>query len=119
MDPRNRNLIDKYPKLNSDEKTTMRISGTSVMRRREPTNPQTASHMPNMAWDHSEQMHVWPDGHKNALIESTNYTGQQQRSMKTMNKSGKPYALGVSVGGAPRSGGVADKNLKPTKNILK
>jgi hypothetical protein len=119
MDPRNRNLIDKYPKLNSDEKTTMRISGTSVMRRREPTNPQTASHMPNMAWDHSEQMHVFPDNDPQALVEASKITGDSLTAYKTMNKSGRPYALGVSVGGAPRDGGMADKNLKPTKNILK
>lgn len=112
-------VIDPYPKVDCDEKRSMRLSGTTVLRRREPTNPAVAQNHPNMVWDYSRQMRVWPDGKPDSLIESTNFTGSRPHAMKTMNRSGRPYALGVMVGGSPDQAGSRDLNLRPRKKIVK
>jgi hypothetical protein len=91
--------VSPFPKLNSN-KESMVLSGTGTLRRRDPTNRQTASHNVNMVFDHSVQSPLWPDGNPNALIESTHATGTD-RNYRTMNRSGRPYALGVHVGGSP------------------
>lgn len=98
MDKRDPKLIDKYPDFHGS-KETMRLSGTISLRRRDPTNSQTASKVPNYCFDHSKQMPVWPDRRPDALIENTQ--GVDFKSYRTMNASGRPYALGVDVGGAP------------------
>ena len=96
-------LVDKLPDFGSGDKRSMLISATTVMRRREPTNPRIASKMTNMVFDHSQQLEVWPDGGP-ALIEASQMTGDAP--YKTMNKSGHPFALvGNFVGGAPDTRG--------------
>jgi hypothetical protein len=113
----NKTTNDPFPKLSGGTKETMVVSGTSVLRRREPTNTQTMSKMTNMVWDYSKQQKVWPDGKPNALIESTHATHSNE-NYRTINRSGRPYALGVQVGGSPDDGGRVYSESAPLK-ILK
>ena len=53
------------------EKKALRLSPSTTLRRREPTNEFMPSKLPNMVWDYSRQMSVWPDRLPNALIEAT------------------------------------------------
>jgi hypothetical protein len=90
--------IDRNPDFN--RKTVERVSTTTTFRSRPPTNVQTASRAPNMVFDHSKQFAVFPDRLPNSLIEATN----SQRGIvgyRTMNRSGRPFALKVDVGGSP------------------
>jgi hypothetical protein len=100
--PAGRGTIDENPDL-TDGKRTLRLSGSGVLRRREPTNPAVASKHPNMVFDHSNQLPVWPNGDPNVLIEASQKTGTKY---STMNKNGHPMAIcGDFVGGSPDDAG--------------
>jgi hypothetical protein len=107
--------VNDYPKFS--EKEAIRTSTTSTLRRRDPTNPHTASKVPNMVFDHSQQLAVWPDGRPASLIEATQTTGNSQ--YKTMNKTGRPYALGTMVGGSPDQRGTLLSSKSPKVKITK
>jgi hypothetical protein len=92
---------DKYPNLN--EKEALRISTTTTLRRREPTNQNVSAKFPSMVWDHREQMAIIPYYKPNSYIESTQ--SYSKGTPKTMNKSGRPYALDTFVGGSPDTRG--------------
>jgi hypothetical protein len=91
-------LIDKHPDLRGD-KQALRTSTSTTLRRREPTNPFIASKLPNMVFDHSRQMNIWPDQRPSALIETTQK--ETTKTYRTINRSGRPFALNVEVGGSP------------------
>jgi hypothetical protein len=109
----NNTEVSEFPKVRSG-KEVLRVSPSVVMRRREPTNPHTASKLPNMVWDYTNQQKVWPDGKPNSLIEATQTTHSND-NYKTMNRSGHPYALGVFVGGSPDTPGKAYARPPRTK----
>jgi hypothetical protein len=80
-----------------NKKETLIVSATTVMRQRPPTNDFLTSKNPSMVWDYSQQRRVWPNGNPNALIEATQQTGTKY---DTINKSGRPFALGnMEIGG--------------------
>jgi hypothetical protein len=91
---------DPYPEVTGGDKEALRISTTSTLRKRTPTNLNTAAKVPNFVFDHSRQVPVWPNGKPDALIESTHAT-RSNDNYDTMNRSGRPFALGVDVGGSP------------------
>lgn len=112
--------VDPHPIVNgSGSKHTMTLSATTVLRRREPTSdPHIARNMTNFVWDYQHLRHVWPNGDPNALIEATQATGGTQYD--TINKSGRPYALGgIMVGGAPDNPGnpLGTAPTKPKKML--
>ncbi len=87
------------------------------MRRRNPTNEFTTHKHPAMIWDYSIQREVWPNGNPNALIEASQQTGHKH---DTINKSGRPFALGnIDVGGAPDTKGDPFWVHAPPKKMLK
>jgi hypothetical protein len=95
-------FIDQNPDLD-DGKRALRLSGSGVLRRREPTNPAIASKHPNMVFDHSNQLPVWPNGDEKVLIEASQKTGTKY---STMNRNGHPMAIcGDFVGGSPDDAG--------------
>jgi hypothetical protein len=102
--------MEEFPRF--EEKQFIPQSGLTTLRRREPTNEQTASKHPNMVWEYSKQQAVLPDRLPKVLIESTQqYSGPG--NYRTMNASGKPYALDVMVGGSPdTAGSPLSKQLK-------
>jgi hypothetical protein len=108
--------VSDFPDATQTDKLAVRTSTSTTLRRREPTNYQTASKNVNMVWDYSQQQKVWPDGRPNSLIEATQTTHTNQ-NYRTMNKSGKPYALGVMVGGAPDDRGTPFEKALPAKMI--
>lgn len=114
MEKRNRSLIDAHPNL--QDKESLRISATTILRKRAPTNMNTASKVPNMVFDHSNQMRIWPDKRPKALIETTQKTNEHD--YRTVNRSGHPFALGVNVGGSPDDPGHPFLKLEKTR-ILK
>src|ERR1700690_1881391 len=78
-------------------KETLRVSATTVMRFRQPTNEWTTAHANCYVWDYADQRKVWPNGKPDALIEATQATGTKY---DTMNRSGHPFALGnIELGG--------------------
>jgi hypothetical protein len=80
-----------------NKKQALRVSATTVMREREPSNGFLTTKAPAMVWDYSHQRKVWPNGNPRALIEATQQTGTKY---DTINKSGRPFALGnIEVGG--------------------
>lgn len=106
---------DRHPQLCGD-KETLTVSGVSVMRKRPPTNMHMASKNVNMTFDHSRQFALLPDGNRRALIEATHATGGEN-NYRTMNRSGKPYALGTMVGGSPDDPGTPLQRARPAKII--
>lgn len=94
--------FDQHP--DCYEKESVVLSGSGVLRKRPPTNYHTASKNVNFAFDHSKQFALLPDGNPRSLIEATHMTGKEN-NYRTMNRSGKPFALGVSVGGSPDDSG--------------
>lgn len=101
-----------------NKKQALRVSATTVMREREPSNEFLTSKNPSMVWDYSQQRRVWPNGDPNALIEATQKTGTKY---DTINRSGRPFALGnIEVGGDmadPRGDPLFVK--APSKKMLK
>jgi hypothetical protein len=99
-------------------KETLRVSATTVMRFRQPTNEHTAANVPCFVWDYGDQRQVWPNGDPNALIEATQKTGTRY---STMNRSGHPYALGnIELGGdAEEANGEPLLGKAPPKKMLK
>jgi hypothetical protein len=114
MPTRNTSDFDRHP-LEIGEKKALRTSTSTTLRSREPTNHHTAAKNVNFVFDHSEQMRVWPDAKPDALIETTR-TGLKD-TLKTMNKSGKPFALGVNVGGSPDQRGTIFSSKSPKVKI--
>ncbi len=111
----NRTRVDKYPNL--EEKAALSISPTITQRHRHPTNEFTTSKHPAMVWDYSRQRQVWPNGDPKALIESSSHTGHKY---DTMNKSGRPFALGnMDMGGAPDTQGDSLWVTPPKKKMLR
>ncbi len=111
--------IDPYPQLEGGTKKTLTLSATTVLRRREPTNEQTARNHPNMVWDYQDQRHVWPNGKPHALIEATQSTGREA-NYDTINKSGHPFALGqIMLGGSPEMPGQPLGHTSNQKKMLK
>lgn len=90
--------VNPYPNLAAKE--TLQLSASTTLRRREPTNPHTASKARNYVFDHSEQMALLPGG-------------------RTMNRSGHPYALGTLVGGAPNQRGTTLSSRSPAAKLTK
>lgn len=92
-------------------KTVRRLSNLTTLRGRTPTNPQTAENNMQMVFDHSQQKAVVPDRLSGVLIEATR--GLASDAYRTMNKNGRPMALGikgvggsgVDLGGAPDAPG--------------
>jgi hypothetical protein len=112
--------VSPFPDIGGAGKEAMVVSATTVFRRRDPTNKQTSSHVPNFVFDHSKQSPLWPDGKPNALIESTHATGPSPSAYRTINRSGRPYALGVHVGGSPDDFiATPRQDERPGKKILK
>lgn len=101
-----------YPDL--DEKQALRVSPSTMLRKRPPTNKFLQTKLPNMIWDHSQQMAIRPDNSPNAIVEATQVF--QGGAYRTTNKSGKPFALGVEIGGAPDARGMPFD--KPAKNRM-
>lgn len=100
--PRAGATIDKNPNLR--DKHSLPISGTGVMRRREPTNTFVTSKHPNMVFDHSNQLPVIPDTDPRVSVEASQKTGSAP--YRTMNRSGHPFAMvGNFVGGSPDDAG--------------
>jgi hypothetical protein len=111
METRTPSIIDPHPQIDrGDSKKALRISGTSVIRRREPTNPEVAANHPNMVWDHQQQRPVAPVGGARAV-------GYRRLGETTMNRSGRPYALGTMVGGSPDDAGRVGMGVKPVKKM--
>lgn len=106
----------RFPDTHQHEKTAVRTSTSTTLRHREPTNPHTSSKNVNMVWDYSRQQKVWPDGRPDSLVEATQTT-HTNKNYRTMNKSGKPYALGVMVGGSPDTQGQPYQESPPAKII--
>jgi hypothetical protein len=73
----------------------MRLSGTTVLRERDPTNQFTAQKNACMVWDFSRQNVVVPSPDK--ITEPRGYDSPA----RTMNRTGSPMALNVMVGGSP------------------
>ena len=110
-----RSHVGHFPKF--EEKESVRTSATSILRRRNPTNEFTASKHPAMIWDYSIQRKVWPNGNPRALIEASSQTGHKY---DTINKSGRPFALGnMDIGGAPDTKGDPLHVKAPPKRMLK
>lgn len=81
-----------------DDKDNFQLSGSTMYRRREPTNPRTAAHFTQMVFDHSVQHPVLPDADKYMIAEITR---DHSDASRTLDKSGRPKALNVMVGGSP------------------
>lgn len=110
-----RTHVGHFPKFS--EKETLRVSKTTILRRRNPTNEFTTSKHPAMIWDYSVQRMVWPNGSPRALIEASSKTGHKY---DTINRSGRPFALGnIDVGGAPDTKGDLLHVKAPPKRMLK
>jgi hypothetical protein len=89
------------PLIQASKRST-RLSSISTLRERDATNSHLQTKVPHMTWDFSKQVPLWPDRRKPALIEATHKDGAQALSgLRTLNRSGKPYALGVEIGGSP------------------
>jgi hypothetical protein len=81
-----------------DDKENFQLSGTTVFRRREPTNPKTAKHQAQMVFDVSKNMPVIPAAAGGNAARST----RTEHGVRTMNRDGKSaHTLPVMVGGAP------------------
>lgn len=100
-------LIDEHPYINdggAHQKRTLRLSGTGVLRRREPTNEYIASKFTNFVFDHSKQLPVVPDTDPRVAVEASTKTGNAP--YRTMNRNGHPFAIaGDFVGGSPDTRG--------------
>jgi len=116
MPTRNVSDFDRHPLIENDKKA-LRVSLSTTLRSRPPTNDHTAGKNVNFVFDHSVQMRIWPDAKPKALIETTR-TGAQDVN-KTMNRSGKPFALGVNVGGSPDQRGTLLSSKSPKVKITK
>jgi len=82
------------------DKEQYTVSNSIVFRQRTPTNPRIADFAPSMTFDYSRQMPVMPDGDANTLVESTQT--YKRRFFRTMNETGKPFALmDTEIGGSP------------------
>ena len=114
MEHGNRKPVSRYPRLKTD-KESIRISGTTVIRKRAPTNVQAVSKHPNMVWDYSRQQAVWPDSKPKSLLEATQTTSNT--AYRTMNRSGQPFALDCNVGGSPDDRGMMYEKAKKTRII--
>jgi hypothetical protein len=108
-------MTDKHPELRGD-KQVLRISPSTTLRRREPTNEHTANKVPNFVWDHSQQQQLVPDTDPRVSVEATQKT--DGAPYRTMNRSGRPFALGVEVGGSPDDRGTQTRR-GPRARILK
>jgi hypothetical protein len=98
-------------------KEALVVSRTTVMRERPPTNDFLTAKNPAMVWDYSQQRPVWPNGKPDALIEATQQTGTKY---DTINKSGRPFALGnIDVGAAPDPRGEPLFVKAPPKRMLR
>lgn len=79
-------------------KRALQVSGTSVLRERDPTNPGVAAHFTNFVFDHSRQLPVIP---RSQIGRGQNATGAVPLG-DTMNRSGRSAnAENVMVGGSP------------------
>ena len=108
--------FDRHPELCHGDKSALQVSGNTVIRKREPTNLHTASKNVNMVFDHSKQFALLPDGKPKVLVEATNST-RGEHNYRTMNRSGRPYALGTMVGGSPDDPGTPLQSSEPFKMI--
>jgi len=68
------------------EKRIQRLSLTTTLRSKEPTNAQTDAHAPNFQPSFATQ---------EAVVPSRVATGSSSGGETTMNRSGRPLALGV------------------------
>jgi len=88
------------------DKETLRLSGSTVFRCREPTNPHTADKFTNMIWDYSRQ---------NAVVPSKGFSQlRADQSSRTTNRTGSPMSLNVMVGGSPDTAGRTDAKMSFT-----
>ena len=84
------------PKM--DDKENFQLSGSTMYRRREPTNPGTARHFTQMVFDHSRQMEVIPDGPRNHVMNAS----RMEHGLRTTNRNGHcASVIRAMVGGAP------------------
>lgn len=105
--------FDRHPELRFGDKSSLPVSGNTVMRKREPTNYHTACHNVNMVWDHSSQEAAIPTGNRKGIIVATD----RATGYRSMNASGRPYALGCMVGGSPDDPGYPLDKGPPAKII--
>jgi hypothetical protein len=102
----------------TDQKKTRRISTTITQRERPPTSPEIANRgVPNMVFDYSRQQKLVPNtlGSRAVFNESMAVPTGDKSRLRTMNASGRPKALDVSVGGSPD---VRSRGINPGKERL-
>ena len=84
----------------------LQVSGSTVFRFREPTNPEMAKRMTQFVVDYSRQSAQIPNSDKLALVEATHGV---DFPLSTTNKSGRSSVFGSTatayVGGSPDEAG--------------
>jgi len=74
------------------DRQALQVSGSTVYRYREPTNPEMARHMTQFIVDYSQQSGYIPDRLKRTLVESTQ---GHDHKVTTTNKSGRSAVFGA------------------------
>lgn len=80
----------------------LQVSGSTVFRFREPTNPEMAKRMTQFVVDYSQQSAQIPNSNKRVLVEATHGV---DFPLDTTNKSGRSSVFGAlgraEIGGSP------------------
>lgn len=88
-----------------ENKSTVQVSGNTVQRFRQPTNPFMASNMTQFIFDYKKQQSHIPDRMKKVLVEATQnyYSGANKMAInQKTNRSATPEILGkADLGGTP------------------
>ena len=88
------------------DRSALQVSGNTVFRFREPTNPAMAKHMTQYVVDYSQQAAHIPNRIKKVMIEATQ---GHERKNATINRSGRSAvfgpAAGVQLGSSPDEAG--------------
>ncbi len=93
------------------DKKAFRQSNTTTYRERAPTSPEIASRgMTNMAIDFSRQQ---------AVVPSRFGSTHRETPGRTMNRSGRPMALDVMVGGSPEASGMPKAGPRKNQGSVK
>ena len=77
------------------DRQALQVSGSTVYRFREPTNPALAKHMTQYVVDYSQQAAHIPNRIKKAMVEATQ---GHDHKCATTNKSGRSAVFGPAAG---------------------